>query len=135
MAEGIDEAFEKVVQFKMALGAAVASHPTKLSDDAAFKRGDFLKEEVEEFLAAGTLVDQVDALVDTLYFVLGTFAELGVAPNAAFEIVHRANMSKLDSNGRNEFDVNGKLLKPGSWNGPEAELRELLARIVDEAES
>ena len=38
------------------------------------------------------LVEEVDALVDLLYFTYGSFCLMGVNPTKIIEIVHQANM-------------------------------------------
>lgn len=67
-----------------------------------------------EFAADNTIEDQVDALIDLLYFTIGTFTIMGVKPESIFDIVHAANMGKvIDGNvTRNE---QGKILKPEGW--------------------
>ncbi len=41
-----------------------------------------------------SLVSQVDALIDTLYFTYGSFVLMGVDPEWIFDIVHQANMGE-----------------------------------------
>lgn len=58
-----------------------------LSESRRAARGAWLIEELMEFTAAESLVDQVDACLDFLYFCWGTFVELGSLPvglNAEF---------------------------------------------------
>jgi predicted HAD superfamily Cof-like phosphohydrolase len=77
-----------------------------------------MQEELNEFRDAATLEDEVDAMMDELYFVLGTLVELGVEPGPIFDIVHHANMSKVWPDGlvhKNEF---GKTIKPPDWQDP-----------------
>ena len=55
-------------------------------------------EEINEFLDAvkeQDIVEQADAMIDTIYFALGTLVEMGVQPEQLFDIVQHANMSKL----------------------------------------
>lgn len=62
------------------------------------------------------LVDQVDALIDLLYFTYGSFSLLGVDPEPIMEIVHQANMVKLFPDGKPHYDpVTNKVLKPANW--------------------
>ena len=66
--------------------------------------------------AESTLVGQVDALIDTLYFTYGSFVLMGVDPERIFEIVHQANMAKIFPDGKAQFDpVTHKILKPEGW--------------------
>lgn len=63
-----------------------------------------------------SLVGQVDALIDLLYFTYGSFALMGVDPHPIFDIVHAANMGKIFPDGKAHFDpVTHKILKPDGW--------------------
>ncbi|MDQ0222781.1 putative HAD superfamily Cof-like phosphohydrolase [Streptococcus moroccensis] len=82
-----------------------------------------------------TLVGQVDALIDLLYFTYGSFALIGVDPGPIFEIVHRANMGKIWPDGKAHYHPKtGKILKPDHWErdfAPEARI----AQEIDRQES
>ena len=69
------------------------------------------------------IIAQVDALTDTLYFVYGSFVELGVDSQPVFDIVQGANMSKLfiDENGNKypKYREDGKILKSEHFYSPE----------------
>ena len=54
-----------------------------------------MREEVDEFVESTNVVDQADAMIDLIYFALGTLVEMGVRPAPLFDIVHNANMQKL----------------------------------------
>ena len=73
------------------------------------------------------LVNQVDALVDLLYFVYGSFVLLGVDPDPMLKIVHQANMGKLFPDGQPHYDeITHKVLKPKEWAekyAPEGKIR------------
>lgn len=78
------------------------------------------------------LVDQVDALIDLLYFTYGSFSLLGVDPTELFTIVHEANMGKLFPDGKPRYhEVTHKVLKPDDWeekHAPEPKLKAELER-------
>ena len=84
--------------------------------------------------AESTLVGQVDALIDTLYFTYGSFVLMGVDPERIFEIVHQANMGKIFPDGKAQFDpVTHKILKPEGWEekyAPEPAIKKELARQI-----
>ena len=84
--------------------------------------------------AESTLVGQVDALIDTLYFTYGSFVLMGVDPERIFEIVHQANMAKIFPDGKAQFDpVTHKILKPEDWeekHAPEPAIKKELARQI-----
>uniref|UniRef100_UPI00403FA4F1 HAD family hydrolase n=1 Tax=Candidatus Enterococcus willemsii TaxID=1857215 RepID=UPI00403FA4F1 len=78
------------------------------------------------------LVDQVDALMDLLYFTYGSFSLLGVNPEPIMAIVHQANMGKLFPDGKPHYDpVTNKVLKPDNWArdfAPESKIKAELAK-------
>ena len=84
--------------------------------------------------AESTLVGQVDALIDTLYFTYGSFVLMGVDPERIFEIVHQANMAKIFPDGKAQFDpVTHKILKPEDWeekHAPEPAIKKELERQI-----
>ncbi len=81
-----------------------------------------MREEIDEFLQAQDLYDQADAMIDLIYFALGTLAEMGVKPGKIFEIVHRANMAKLFRDGKPHYNAQSKVIKPPDWQDPKDEL-------------
>ncbi|WP_369792722.1 hypothetical protein [Exiguobacterium sp. AB2] len=95
---------------------------------ATFKQG--LDQAVEKSLSmplpesdVERLVGQGDALTDALYFVMGSFVELGLDPVPLFEIVQRANMAKLGPDGKPILrESDNKIMKPEGWMPPEPEL-------------
>lgn len=80
------------------------------------------------------LVDEVDALIDLLYFIYGSFVMMDIDPTPIFNIVHQANMGKLFSDGKPRYhEVTGKVLKPDNWEkdfAPEAKIKEEIKRQV-----
>jgi len=75
------------------------------------------------------IVAQTDALIDSLYFLFGTFVIMGVEPTKAFEIVQASNMSKLFDDGKPRFrDTDGKILKSPNFFAPEEKLEEEVKR-------
>lgn len=78
------------------------------------------------------LVEQVDALIDLLYFTYGSFSLLGVDPTEIFSIVHEANMGKLFPDGKPRYDpVTHKVMKPENWEtdfAPEPKIKEEIER-------
>lgn len=81
------------------------------------------------------IVGQVDGLVDAMYFVLGSFVELGVNPKSVFDIVQQANMAKLGSDGNPIIrESDGKIMKPENWerdHAPEPRIREEIERQMN----
>jgi len=85
------------------------------------KRISWMLEEITEFAAADTIEDQVDALIDLMYFTIGTFTLMGVEPESIFDIVHAANMGKV-TDGKVSRNEQGKILKPDGWEAPEPKI-------------
>jgi predicted HAD superfamily Cof-like phosphohydrolase len=96
--------------------------PKKLTKKQRLHRARLMREEIREFLEAKDIVSQVDALDDLLYFLLGTADEMGVDLEPTFDKVHEANMRKLGPDGQPIYRVDGKIMKPEGWVGPEAEI-------------
>jgi len=80
------------------------------------------------------LTRQYDAAIDMLYFVMGTFVEIGLIPEPGFNIVQEANMGKLDENGEPIIrESDNKIMKPKGWEekyAPEPKLRAEVARQI-----
>ena len=83
-------------------------------------------EEINEFLDAvkeQDVVAQADAMIDTIYFALGTLVEMGVQPGILFDIVQHANMSKIWPDGKPHYNGTGKVIKPEGWENPHPKLQ------------
>lgn len=88
-----------------------------------------------------TVVAKTDALVDALYFIFGSFVEMGIEPDIPFSIVQDANMSKLftdeDGNKYAKYrESDGKIMKSPDFKEPEpfleAEIRkQMLGTFLD----
>jgi len=78
-------------------------------------RENFMQEELDEYISASELHDQLDALVDLVYVVLGTAYLQGFPFQEAWRRVHQANMKKVRKESeRSEFDIG----KPEGWEVP-----------------
>jgi predicted HAD superfamily Cof-like phosphohydrolase len=81
-------------------------------------RVSLIEEESAEFaeaVAAGDLVEMIDALCDLLYVTYGAAVDLGVDLEPFFAEVHRSNMAKVGGTRR----ADGKWLKPAGWTPPD----------------
>lgn len=78
------------------------------------------------------IIGQSDALTDALYFIFGSFVEMGVQPFNLFRIVQEANMGKLHSDGKPRYrEEDGKIQKPEGWEenfAPEPKLKAEIER-------
>lgn len=98
---------------------------------AVVDRTSYMLEELAEFMQAETIEDQADALIDLIYFAIGTFTLMGVNPEPLFNIVSRANLGKIMPDGTVLRNEQGKIQKPDGWHeqfAPEALIKEEIER-------
>ena len=122
----LNEAYEMVMEFHRCFGAPYRDTPTLLDPQRVVNRANWMQEEVDEFRAAETLPQQADAMIDLIYFALGSLVEMGVKPAELFRIVHEANMTKLWPDGQPHYGVDGKVIKHHGWKDPDPRLRKEL---------
>jgi predicted HAD superfamily Cof-like phosphohydrolase len=110
----------QVHAFQEAMNQPTPSKPIQLTHQRKSFRLGLLLEEMTEYVKADNLIDEVDALADMLYILLGTIDEHGVNMEPIFDIVQNANMSKLWEDGKPRFNEIGKVIKPPNFVRPEA---------------
>lgn len=128
----MNKEYNEVKKFHQAFGHPVADEPTVLSEDRAKKRYAWMLEEIKEFLEATKnkdIVEQADAMIDTIYFALGTLVEMGIEPDNLFYIVQEANMSKLFPDGKPHYNEMGKVIKPDNWENPHSKLENEIVKM------
>jgi predicted HAD superfamily Cof-like phosphohydrolase len=130
----LDESFNKVRDFHVAFTHRSPDVPELLPQDRVGKRYNWMLEELDEFRRANSIHDQADAMVDLMYFALGTLVEMGVKPGRLFDIVHSANMKKLWPDGKVHYAADGKVIKHSSWTPPEPELKAEIDRQIQAAQ-
>lgn len=118
--------YADVKRFHTAFNHPVGDTPQEMGKDRREKRFAWMLEEIDEFKHADNLVDQIDALIDTLYLTYGTLVEMGVNPEPYFGHVHNANMGKLNAEGKPTYNAEGKVAKPDGWRGPEMDITRTL---------
>lgn len=112
---------QMVTSFHAKFGFQVGDKPRLLSRDRIDARNLFVDEELNEMEKAaedGDLPGVADAIVDAIYFLIGTAIEVGIDLDPIFERVHLANMRKDGGQKRED----GKLLKPEGWQPPDIEM-------------
>lgn len=127
---GINKEYNMVKEFHKAFNHPVAEKPKYMSMKRALSRYKWMKEEIDEFIEAtknNDIYEQVDAMIDNIYFALGTLVEMGVEPEEIFEIVQNANMAKLWKDGKPRYNKDGKVIKPKGWQDP----HNLIKKIID----
>lgn len=133
--KGLDYAYEQVKAFQKAFNHPYQNTPTLITPERAEKRMNWIKEEVQEFLDSDNVVDQADAMIDTIYFAIGTLVEMGVKPQELMDIVQHANMSKLWPDGKPHYKEDGKVKKPEGWEDPYPKLQAAIERQRKESEN
>lgn len=108
-----------VREFHEKFGHPCPKKPTMLDKKRSLSRGKWMTEEVAEFLVAEDIYEQADAMIDLMYFALGTMVEMGLEADELFDIVQKANMAKLFPDGKPHYNPkDGKVIKPEGWEDP-----------------
>lgn len=127
------KSWQQVREWHKAFDVPAPDAPEMLPLDQVERRIQWIQEELQEFVESQTLEDQADAMVDVIYFALGALVEMGVDPGELFEIVHRANMSKLWEDGKPRYrQADGKVIKPAHWQDPQPLLKEEIMRQIQQ---
>lgn len=125
----------QVLDFQKRVNAPLPDTPTLLPLERSQLRQSLLQEEVTEIAAAvtdwhfpkedrptdeETLTGILDGIIDSIYVLIGTAHEYGLADRLvfAFTEVHESNMTKFGENGVAVFREDGKLLKPDTYRKP-----------------
>jgi len=138
---GLNQAYEAVKAFHKAFGHPVEERPKAITVERAKARANWMEEEIHEFLEATEKQDVVgmaDAMIDLMYFALGTMVEMGVEPENLFQIVQEANMGKLWEDGKPRYREDGKIKKPPYWEerfAPEPRLHAEIERQMKKIHS
>lgn len=120
------EEWKCVKDFQLKFGHPVSETPVMLNEDRVKKRSAWILEETNEFIEAKDIVEQADAMIDVIYFALGTLVEMGIEPDEIFRIVHKANMSKIWDDGKPHYNADGKTIKPCIWEDPYHKIEEAI---------
>ena len=114
--------FKDVKIFMEKFGQMVRTKP-QFPDDKTMKlRLDLIKEELnelEEAMKTKNLKEVADALTDILYVTYGAGYAYGIDLDQCFKEVQRANMSKLDENGKPIYNDQGKVMKGPNYTKPD----------------
>lgn len=85
--------------------------------------------ELEEAIAKQDVVGMVDALVDGIYFAVGTFKKMGLTREQSLECfmaVHNANMNKKRGGKAERGNFEEDAIKPADFVSPEAAIAKIL---------
>ncbi len=109
---------KKVKEFVRACVDEIPKTPRKMTSGEKKFIIRMIQDEVEELQVAESLEDEVDALVDIIYYIIDRSIKNGIDLDPIFDIVHQANMKKV-VNGQIKRRQDGKILKPENWEPPE----------------
>lgn len=125
----LEDTFTDVRNFHLVFGHQAPKKPVMLDDKLVNDRAGFMDEEIQEFRDAKTLTEQADAMIDLIYFALGTLVAMCVRPGVLWQLVHGANMSKVWPDGKvRKRGGDGKTMKPPGWTAPDAAIEREIAR-------
>jgi predicted HAD superfamily Cof-like phosphohydrolase len=116
---------EQVQEFHETYGLPVEATPKIDDEKTNALRINLLAEELDELkeaLEAGDIVEVLDALTDLQYVLDGAYLSFGLhdVKIAAFDEVHRSNMSKLGADGKPiRRPEDGKVLKGPNYFEPD----------------
>ncbi len=88
------------------------------------ERVEMMREELQEFIDAKEKWDELDALVDLIWFAVGTAFQSDYPLATAWERVAKANFAKIPGITKRRMTVD--LVKPPGWQPPD--LRSLFER-------
>ncbi|MFI3248693.1 MAG: HAD family hydrolase [Rikenellaceae bacterium] len=120
-----------VREFHEKFGHPCPDAPVMIDTKRALSRGKWMNEEVAEFLVAKDIYEQADAMIDVIYFALGTMVEMGLEADELFDIVQSANMAKLFPDGKPHYNPkDGKVIKPEGWEDPAPKIRSYIDSVI-----
>jgi len=83
-------------------------------------------DELKELDEAKDEAEQVDALLDAVYYIFDHLAKTGLNIRFIWELIHKANMTKFGPGGHKRED--GKWCKPKDFVAPDEAIRQEIAR-------
>lgn len=114
--------YQDVMDFiKEVRGVTLPTEFNKLHYKTRDDRMLYMYEELTEFVDAANKYQELDAMIDLVYFAFGTMAEMGVNAkqfSEAWSRVHNANMAKKagKKEGRSTNGIDAA--KPDDWKEP-----------------
>ncbi len=125
-----------VKEFHDKFGHPCPEQPTMIDKKRALSRAKWMTEEVAEFLVADNIYEQADAMIDLMYFALGTMVEMSLEADELFAIVQKANMSKLWADGKPHYNPkDGKVIKPEGWEDPFPKIKAYIDACIEAKKS
>ena len=118
--------FDDTVAFEDAIRKTMKRDRGKLSLNPAFIER-MMMDELAELRDAQDEAEQVDALLDMVYYLLHSIARIGLDANPIWKLIHEANMSKFTLPGGYERE-DGKWMKPPEFVSPDDAIRNEIAK-------
>jgi len=100
-------------------------HPVLLPNTEREFIKKMINDELQELSESESVLDQQDAFVDMIYYLLDTGAKNGWNLDPLFYMVHEANIRKIE---QGVVKKDGKVQKPEGWEGPDKQHEEILKR-------
>lgn len=85
-----------------------------------------VKDELEELAVAKDEAEEVDALLDAVYYILNHLATTRLNIRPIWNMIHKANMTKFGPGGYMRSD--GKWCKPPNFVAPDDDIRKEIKR-------
>lgn len=132
----MNQFYDQVTEFNSNLLKFIQpTSPEPLSDEVLNLTLVQLREEIDELEEAHTATEQVDALIDNIYFALGALYKIGLNSeqfDACTTAIHTANMTKVTNKKANRAYSGNEAdaAKPDDFVSPE----EALAGILNDSE-
>lgn len=119
-----DDMFEDCREFAKVYCEKTGSSPTgRINREFILK---MIDDESKELLVAGDEAEEVDALLDTVYYILDHLAKTGLDIRPIWKMIHAANMKKFGPGGYKRED--GKWCKPLDFIPPDDDIRKEIQR-------
>ena len=132
----MESPFKLVEKFNHELvGVPVRPFPYFLGQEEATWLFNVIWEERDELISAyyaNEPIEQIDALMDLIYFAMGGLTRLGVTAEQSDEIfkcIHERNMLKKSGNKDRGSDLDAT--KPADWDGPEEQITKIMKGETD----
>ena len=129
----LTDVYDAVKDFHIAFNHPHPNTLTQMTKERKKARAAWMQEEINEFLLSDSITEDIDSMIDLIYFAAGTICELGITGEQAsyiFDLVQRANMGKIWKDGKAHYNEQGKVIKPEGWVAPDEKIKEYINDII-----
>lgn len=110
--------YDDCVQFTRLMEEKTGKKMEKKIDRAFIMK--MVQDEMKELEEAKDMTEEVDALLDTVYYILQHLSRTGLDMNPIWKFIHKANMTKFEKGYMRE---DGKWMKPDDFQPPDEDIR------------